>query len=182
MLCDLIDQLLHLLWVSFTIIKTHIQETAVHARLNVLTHNRIWELKINITTLWNAVCLTFLNMHLIYSLPCCWDMRSCDLDPKLDWTNRLYQLLDQEIFHTSWFIDSWTKLFSPYSDIVMFLCSVQVTSTAYLSFLGRNIPLLVVLPEVCYFVIFRVFFIWFKGLRADDVTSVQFMKAQVDNL
>ena len=42
-----------------------------------------------------------------------------------------------------------------------------------------------VLPEVSYyslFDIFKVFLTWFKGQRAELVTSVQFVKAQWDNL
>ena len=57
--------------------------------------------------------------------------------------------------------------------VIMLLCSVQVTFIARLCVLGRRIPP----PSPCLG-FFKFFLTWFEGLRAEDVTSLQFVKAQ----
>ena len=67
----------------------------------------------------------------------------------------------------------------------MLLCSVQVTSIVHLPIQERRIPFSVALPGLSYLPhlgIFKFFLIQFEGLRPEDVTSVQFIKAKRDNV
>ena len=62
----------------------------------------------------------------------------------------------------------------------MLLCSVQMTFMSCLSVRRRRIPPLAP-PEVSYFPclgVFEFFFTRFEGLKAKDVTLVQFVKTQ----